>query len=213
LVATFFLYKVRLCCTECGDSVVLEGPTLSTSCPTCRSTLEFTEDHWKGILGFRKYAAEYHLADGGTRGSSLSSGEMKFLVKWGPMRPACVGCSLPLDLTHAPPGTDAQLSCACGAATSTFPPPAWLSRVEPEALQLFGAVKPEAPTGAVLELLPERSPISFACPDCGANLKIGTASPRVVSCHFCNADLYMPDPLWRELHPVKKRVPWFVAYR
>jgi hypothetical protein len=144
----------------------------------------------------------------------MSNGELKFLIKWGPSRPLCAGCGAPLDLTSAAPGTDGVVPCRCGASTTTFPPPPWLTAVEPDALQLFGAVKEGAPAGSEsVGLREERSPISFTCPDCGANLKIGPESPRVVDCQYCKADLYLPDPLWRALHPVKKRVPWFVAYR
>jgi len=211
----FFVFKVRTTCLECGGPVVFDGPTLTTACRECQSPVEVDAKQWKSILDLRMNAAEHHgLVEGRTRNSTIVSGAT-FSIGWGPQRPLC-SCGALLDLNAAPPGTDGAIRCtACGASTTTFPPPAWLLAIEPNALQLFGAARPHAaaPGSKAVDPTAERRPVSFACPDCGANLKITTDSPRVLECSFCKSDLFLPDPLWRALHPVKKRSPWVLAFR
>jgi hypothetical protein len=53
----------------------------------------------------------------------------------------------------------------------------------------------------------------MACMGCGAALGITVESPRITTCEYCQVENFLPDPLWRRLHPVKKRVPWYVRYR
>ena len=211
--SSFFVFKVRTSCLECGSAVVFDGPTLLTKCRECQSPVEVDAQKWKAILALRANAAEIDgLTEGKTRNSTIIAGAT-FSIGWGPQRPIC-SCGALLDLSKAAPGVDTDIQCACGASTPTFPPPAWLLAVEPSALQLFGAARAfHSPGGIGVEPAVERRPVSFACPDCGANLKITTDSPRVLACNFCKADLFLPDPLWRALHPVKKRTPWVLAFR
>jgi hypothetical protein len=213
-MASFFVFKIRTSCTECGEAMVLEGPQPEAACEGCQSILTVSGKDWKSLFSFRENAEEFGLTEGKTRGSSLSQGERKFLVSWGPQRPVCVGCGAWLDLTRAAPGTDGEVPCACGRTTTTFPPPEWLAKDDPSILQLFGAPR-AAPSGSGSAQVVESALrlVSFACPDCGANLKVTPESARVLRCSYCQADSFLPDPLWRALHPVKKRTPFFVAFR
>jgi hypothetical protein len=112
-----------------------------------------------------------------------------------------------------PPGGDGRLSCKCGACIATFPPPEWLRRAVPTAVQLFGAARESAPEGlAVVESSTAIKPVVFGCPRCGAGLDIAAESPRILTCKYCDSDLYLPDALWHALHPVKKRTPFWVAF-
>lgn len=213
--ATFFVFKIRTSCSECGEGLVIEGPRLEAKCLACDSALSVLADYWVNIFSLRSDADHFGLTEGKTRGSSLSAGEQKFLIGWGPQRPQCIHCGALLDLSRAPPGTDGDIPCACGKTTPTFPPPPWLAQGDPGVLQIFGApreappgvspVSPGAPAGLSL--------VSFACPDCGANLKVTPESARVLRCTYCQNDSYLPDALWRALHPVKKRTPFYVAFR
>ena len=215
-MTSFFVFKIRTSCAECGEGIVLDGPRLEARCEACGSVAGVGPDYWRNMLSLRASADEFHLTEGKTRGSSLVAGEQKFLISWGPQRPLCTGCSAPLDLTHAPPGTTGSISCPCGATTPTCPPPPWLAQAEPAVMQTFG-VQPEQPAGsapvAASQALAGLGLVSFACPDCGANLKVSPESPRVLRCHYCQCDSYLPDPLWRALHPAKKRTPFYIAFR
>ena len=214
-MGSFFLFKIRSSCLECGENLAFEGPALAVPCRGCGATLDIPTATWKAILGFRENAAKFQLAEGQIRNSAMMGGGSGTLsVGWGPQRPLCSGCGTLLELSEAPPGTDGAIRCtACGGSTTTFPPPAWLSAVEPAAMQIFGAAREGVPAGQPVGAPVATRPVSFTCPDCGANLKVAEDTPRILGCSFCKADLFLPDPLWRTLHPVKKRVPWVVAFR
>jgi Zn finger protein HypA/HybF involved in hydrogenase expression len=213
-MAAFILYKVRTTCLECGESIAFEGPSLGVRCPGCQSAIEFDAKRWKMILGFRDQVKELGLQEGQIKNATSIFG-YTVLIGFGPQRPLCSACSGVLDLSATPPGTDGVVRCpACGGTTPTFPPPPWLAAVEPAALQLFGAARSGGVSNAEAVASPNAArPVSFACPDCGGNLKITNETPRILACSYCSADLYLPDPLWRAIHPVKKRVPWVVAFR
>ena len=211
-MAAVFVFKIRSSCPECGESLAPAGPTQSITCDGCQTVFPIPGDDWKDKFGFRADCEERGLTEGKTRGSSMMAGERKFLVSWGPQRPLCVGCGALLNLANVGPGSVGEIPCACGKTTPTCPPPAWLAAADPTVLQLF-AVPLELPAGASpVGGGAGTKPISFACPDCGANLKITSESPRVLGCTYCQADLYLPDPLWRALHPVKKRAAFYVAF-
>lgn len=55
-------------------------------------------------------------------------------------------------------------------------------------------------------------PVLFSCPRCGAGLDIAAESPRILTCKYCDSDLYLPDALWHALHPVKRRAPFWVGF-
>jgi predicted RNA-binding Zn-ribbon protein involved in translation (DUF1610 family) len=214
-MAIFFVFKIRTSCAECGEGMVLEGPRVEAKCAACNSVLSVPADSWKNMFSFRQFTSEFGLTEGKTRGSSLGSGEQKFLVSWGPQRPLCIHCDTLLDLSGAPPGTNGEVLCACRKTTPTFPPPPWLAQCDPNVMQIFGAPR-ESPPGVtpVSSAAPAGlSLVSFACPDCGANLKVTPDSARVLRCTYCQNDSFLPDPLWRALHPVRKRTPFFVAFR
>src|ERR1700674_4124952 len=108
-MASFFVFKIRTSCAECGEGMVLEGPRQEATCESCQSILPLAGQDWKNMFSFRSSAQSFALTEGKTRGSSMSDGERRFLVSWGPQRPICVGCGALLDLTKAPPGTDGEV--------------------------------------------------------------------------------------------------------
>ncbi len=190
---------------------MLEGPNLQVQCQACHSLLEVEAALWKSILGFRNFAAELGIVPGKTRGSSLTSGEFKFLIRWGPEAPSCAACGAVLQADSVPSGAAGTLSCVCGSSIPTSAVPAWLTAVEPLALQVFGAPSGAIPTGETLKTDALR-PVLFTCPQCGANLKVTGDAQRVLTCNYCDTDVYLPDALWRKLHPVRKRSSFWVRY-
>ena len=216
----YFAFRLLLGCAECGERLPLGAPTLSASCTACHSAIELLPRHWQGVFELYRDAERFQLTEGKTRGSALRDGEMQLLIRWGPARVVCTACGGALSVEAVPPGGDGQVSCACGVAVETFPPPAWLRELVPTALQMFGATRVGV-TGVagVAELsapaVPAASgkPIAFGCPRCGAGLDIAPETPRILTCKYCESDLYLPDLLWHALHPVKKRAPFWVAFR
>jgi ribosomal protein S27E len=206
--AVFFVYSVRSACSECGESLVFDGPTRAVTCESCQSVVEIDPQRWGGILSFRESCAEFSLTEGLTRNSSILN-TPGFHVKWGPQRPLCAKCNGFVDYMSRPAGFDGDIFCrGCGHGTPTYPVPDWLRKHQPQAFQIFGAPR----EGAAAPAVEKPNPISFQCPDCGANLKIAAEDQRVVTCKFCKADLFLPAALWIALHPKKKRTPWYVAF-
>lgn len=59
--------------------------------------------------------------------------------------------------------------------------------------------------------LPSSSkPILFTCPSCAGNLEID-GTDRMISCKFCNSQIYLPDDLWFRLHPAKEVERWYMV--
>jgi DNA-directed RNA polymerase subunit RPC12/RpoP len=222
----YFVFKLLLSCAECGARFPLEGPTLHATCTTCHSQIELSPKNWQPIFELYRDAAQFSLTEGKTRGSALRDGELQLLVPWGPARLRCVGCGQPLPVETVPPGGDGNLACACGESVQTFPPPKWLADTVPEIVQLFGARREELgllPRRDGTQLRPQQQreieaskdtkPVLFSCPRCGAGLDIAAETPRILACRYCESDLYLPDPLWHACRPVKKRAPFWIAFR
>jgi predicted RNA-binding Zn-ribbon protein involved in translation (DUF1610 family) len=206
----FVLFKVRSNCSECGESLVLDGPLLTTRCLACDSTLEIPRDSWKRL--FEACEAE-RLPEGKTTSSVLGlASSFPFFYQFGPLWPKCSACDANLGLQDTAPRSEGMIPCACGHATPTFPPPSWLRPLAPHIVQLFNALR-EGESRTNVEVPRDNRPVSFGCPECGAHLKITMESPRILACEYCKADLFLPDPLWRALHPVRKRAAWYVALR
>jgi DNA-directed RNA polymerase subunit RPC12/RpoP len=55
-------------------------------------------------------------------------------------------------------------------------------------------------------------PVLFSCARCGANLEVTADTKRILTCSYCDSDLFLPDALWRALHPVQKRRPFWVRF-
>jgi DNA-directed RNA polymerase subunit RPC12/RpoP len=210
----YFSFKLLLGCAECGERFPLDGATLSATCPACHSAIELLPSHWKSVFELYRDAAQFQLVEGKTRGSALRDGELQLLIRWGPSRPTCAACSSALAVEAVPVGGDGQVACRCGQTVETFPPPVWLRELVPTALQVFG-VRPQNAPGGVAVVAPALAakPVLFGCPRCGAGLEVAAETPRILTCRYCESDLYLPDLLWHALHPVKKRAAFWVAFR
>jgi hypothetical protein len=96
-----------------------------------------------------------------------------------------------------------------------FPAPEWLRALVPTA-QSFTVTDPSAAPGAEQKTEAEAKdagkPVALPCTQCGAPLHVTSESERTVTCEFCKTDVYLPDDLWRRLHPVKTMSPWFVRF-
>jgi hypothetical protein len=53
----------------------------------------------------------------------------------------------------------------------------------------------------------------MACPRCGGGLEITETSGRLFQCNFCSVDVYLPDEIWRRLHPLKKMLPLYIGFK
>jgi hypothetical protein len=207
-----YVYRMRTTCPECGEPVPIDGPALEITCHGCRSKLALVAADWHRLLDKRNFV-EPQLSEGETRAWSLRSNELDVTMRFGPQHPTCGTCGARMDLSTCTPGMDGSLFCVkCGAPMTTAPAPPWLRAVEPKALQLLGLHPGPLSARAPVVARDATKPVSFTCPDCGGHLKITFDTQRIVSCTYCRADLYIPDALWRAMHPVVMRSPWYVGF-
>jgi len=188
----------------------MDRPSLELECMACHAKLELTPIDWQRLFDKRNFVKP-ELSEGETRAWSLRSSELDVTMRFGPQPPLCAACGARMDLSTCKPEMEGNIFCGkCGAPMGTFPAPEWLRAVDKTVRQIFGA--PRAPAGQRIATADAAKPVSFSCPDCGGHLKITAESPRVVACSYCAADLFVPDALWRAIHPLKKRSPWYVAF-
>ncbi len=208
-MSQLFFFKIRSACPECGEAIMIDGPRRTTRCLACQSMVDLDVQTWKRMMDFRHEDAKK---------KELSTvfglmGAATFHTRMGRAKaPLCTACAQPLDVATVLAGTDGDVPCACGHAMSTFPTPEWMRTLDARAEQVFNAER-ETEASKIAISPAETKPVSFGCPDCGANLKITADAPRILECQYCRADLYLPDPLWRALHPVKKRATWYIAFK
>ena len=208
----YCVYKPKTSCPECGNPVILDGPLLSLDCPSCFHMLQLSSATWKSLL-------EDALTEYNSRGWDEGQNSTMFIEGYqiemlsGRQRPKCPVCRTDFPVDTIGDDHDGPLFCGeCGKRSSSHLAPDWLREILP-ADRLYCAATAEDPDGAQELAVPNADkPVMMACMACGAGLGITTESPRITTCSYCQAENFLPDPLWRRLHPVKKRVPWYVRY-
>ncbi|AKU98414.1 hypothetical protein AKJ09_05078 [Labilithrix luteola] len=202
-VVTAGIY-VRTDCPECGSAIIVSGLHSEIHCKACRSTTQIPRSFWSGLF-FRLHGAipsknAVSLALGG----AITS-ELPIYARFSPEHPSCIQCRSPLRLDLRPLGTEGPTPCnGCAFATPSFPAPPWLRQEYPDLQQFYAPIHVPPP--------PQTRTVSFACSDCGANLKLTDDTPRLVDCQYCGHTLFLPADLWHAMHPVQKRTPWWVAF-
>jgi hypothetical protein len=95
------------------------------------------------------------------------------------------------------------------------PAPEWLRALVPTAKSFSvtdASASPSANGTTKGDATDASKPVALPCTQCGAPLHVTSESKRTVTCEFCKTDVYLPDDLWRRLHPVKTMSPWFVRF-
>jgi hypothetical protein len=132
--------------------------------------------------------------------------------------PECATCGKGVSVASflTKEGAATTIPCAsCGTPMPTFPAPAWLRAQLPTVLQVLGGDADVAreQSGADLVVKEDATkPIAMPCPSCGGGLTIGKETERTVNCQFCTTSVFIPDELWKRLHPVKTMLRWTLTY-
>jgi hypothetical protein len=195
-------YTVKVDCPHCSNPVMLNGPVLNTKCTYCLSELTIPQKLWGYILRVKDSIMYSHLC--GFRNVEIKS----YLTQV-----RCSSCNGDLDVGGIPGGSTDPIRCPqCNVLNSAIAVPEWMkrfSKYSARADQIFCATSGgEEP----IEEHAKKKPVLFSCMQCGGSLKITTEMPRVMSCTYCGASQYLPDELWRALHPAKKKREWFVRW-
>jgi hypothetical protein len=202
-------------CNHCGAPLPLDAPALEVTCAQCSGRVSVPAETWGAMLTELDEQID-QLGEGQGRTANTVIGGQKLVYEIKREMPHCEKCGTALEIAAWRVGTSRNLACTqCGDPASTEPAPSWLSQTAPNARQLY-RVDP-APglggsSGVALPLPAAPQPIALACPSCGAGLHITVENPRLTPCEFCGADVYLPDPVWHQLHPVKVVTPFYVRF-
>ena len=202
---TYSTFTMLMQCEHCGGGLPLQGPMRTVRCTACQGDNRIEAER---IATYLQDAAE---------GVSDIMDEIKF--KHFRDGHPCPECGSPVDLTRIPVGVESSTPCEkCGAPIFSFPPPPWLKEQLPGLVQVYGAERDPADlpaSGTPLAVGEEKTkakPIVTACPQCNGSLSVTADSPRTMACTFCGASVFLPEELWRTLHPVKRVAPWSIAW-
>ncbi|NOY93604.1 MAG: hypothetical protein GXP55_20660 [Deltaproteobacteria bacterium] len=206
-------FTVRTECNHCGNPLPLHGPLLTAPCPHCLEEAQIPAEVWKTILeDFDEQHESLSEGQGAVSVMMVDASNIRHEHK--KHVPSCEKCGAPFGVNQLPVGTDTNFACTqCGDPASTHPVPQWLRRLVPTARQFY-STEPGAGGASALSLESAQSikPVAMACPACGGSLAATTESERIMACRFCHTDVYLPDDVWRRLHPVATVKEWFIRF-
>ncbi len=207
--------SARTECNHCGAPLPLNVPALETSCAQCMGKVIVPDATWGAMLtDLDEQLEELGEGQGRTVNALISGQKLVYNIKR--EMPRCEKCHAPLEIARWPVGASRNFACTeCGDPASTEPAPAWLVKTAPNARQLY-LVQPDPRLSAssLVPLSPADAPrpVALTCPSCGAGLRISVDHPRITPCSYCGTDVYLPDEVWRRLHPVKVVTPFYVRF-
>ena len=192
--------RIHVECERCAAPIPINGPAQRLVCKACLG-----ENALPGLVEALHDASQSMRALG-------SRYDVTILEEH---RPQCVACDASISIDTASSTTGVVPCARCGAGVPSYPAPAWLRATLPTAAWVFGG-DPEVlpPESGVVLSIPEREakPIAMACPQCSGGLTITKDNARIVPCRFCGVDVYLPDELWRRLHPVATKRAWTLTW-
>lgn len=198
-------------CEECGGSQPINGWVDRIKCNGCGKASRQPADFWKSYLA--EHVAETReprkAAGANVLGGAHGAGSVQC---WNTL-PVCRKCSMLLPWNgvldawnRARHDAPVEIACVgCGEPHRARPAPPQAMSVLPDLIFLVGETSAEAAIEAA-------KPVVFSCPSCGASLQID-GEKRIVRCKFCEADVYLPEDLWRHLHPSARRGRWWLLLR
>ena len=201
-------FELMTACGDCGQPMPVNAPTGTVLCTACSKTQAISHEILAGF--FEDFEEEYEgLERGQGSGGTLMGGGGTFEYGMWRLPPRCGGCKR--DLPVVPTGTEGPLHCPhCGRGYHTYPAPAWMREAHPSATQCFSSEPPG--DGRTVEAVRAPDPVAMGCPQCGAGLTIDASAKRTTPCAYCQTAVFIPDELWKRLHPVKQKAEWWVRF-
>ncbi len=187
--------RVVLECRHCGQRFAITHISEEVSCEACHKTIELPKERWRDWFG--SSAVIDALQQGEDKlGGQIIFGQFHVSTDIGRKWPKCRNCEARVDPGVLKKAAQAEgMVCDCGAfihvrkatslVRSAFP---WTTYV----------VHERPPEGKDVPCAGE--PIILRCAACAGSLSVDGRS-RSVTCSFCNNANYLPDSVWRRLHP------------
>lgn len=201
----YLVLECKIDCPSCGLPVPLNGLWDIAHCDSCQKDIEIPHDYWVDML--RDCLNELkEFADGEGRNSTIF-GTFHTALLYGELKPRCPDDKTDLEMDKATT-LPAKLFCTqCAKPFQVIAPPDWLASALP-AVKLIVGMDLESST---VSPKPEvEGLVVFVCPQCGGTLQVD-GKDRMLNCQYCHSNVYLPDDLWRRLHPVKTVQRWYVG--
>jgi DNA-directed RNA polymerase subunit RPC12/RpoP len=190
---------------------MLNAFTEDILCPSCHKTNTFSQETWQGILDdVVKDAPKFKADEGQT--STIFRGEYNYNLIYGKQEPRCRKCKQDIDVSRIE-----EYSAKGGVSCTKCSTMIFVRKPSKMVLKSFPAVKYLAgedddmlsvnKTGAKFEA--SSKPVLFICPSCAGNLEID-GTDRMITCKYCDSQIYLPDDLWFRLHPAKSVDRWYL---
>ncbi len=182
-------------------------------CHSCQNMNEFPYEYWKKSIlesALNDYA---ELKEGEGQNQTVMTGEYTFQIMYGVQKPRCGKCKTNISTErfaeYAKSGRAVCEKCANEISVRTLPEK--LKNDSGNISFLIGEDSDMFTTNRESLRTPDAvKPILFTCPSCAGNLKVD-GTDRIVTCNFCNSQIYLPDDLWFRLHPAKVVQRWYLV--
>ncbi len=201
----FFTFTLMVECKKCGQSIPVNGPLRKIICNHCLNEMKLEPRKWTEQIAWTAMRNGNLL-----RLSSYNCTGVKT------KHSLCPQCENEIPFYKELLGKDTVISCPnCAEEVETFPAPDWLKEELNMILQVISTERESGiPQKASVLQTDEQiiKPILFSCPGCGATLRILSDAARLVPCEHCKSEVYLPDAIWKRLHPAKIVIPWTIIY-
>lgn len=207
-------FTVRADCLRCGQPVPINGPFQSMHCAACQADTPVHDGLWAVLL--TKLDDDWaQMPEGAASRLTKTIDGPTYHCSFARSVPRCDKCGAALP-TDVPLEVERDVFCtACGDGASVYPAPRWLRYSAPNAQQVTSVDRGggvEARGARPAQVVQAPAPVVMACPQCGGALQLTGDSERTAQCRFCSVDVYLPDDLWKRLHPVRTVREWYVRF-
>ncbi|MBI5498970.1 MAG: hypothetical protein HY907_01915 [Deltaproteobacteria bacterium] len=194
-------------CPRCGHPVPVNAVVDALDCPTCHARIPLAWSRWRPLVSrIAKRLFAQHAGEDSLRVDLAPLDRAQLSYRWRSV-PSCPQCDQRVPATGEQPLQDREQVCcvSCGERMT-------VREVDRQAAEFHLLAVGEDPDQLpVIKDGPAppaaAAPVIFACPSCHAGLPVDGSS-RSVKCEFCDANVYLPDDLWRRFHPVKTVRRW-----
>ncbi len=205
-------FELKTTCKHCSSPIMLNAFTEKILCPSCNKYNNFPQDEWHNLLEDAvKEAPDFNIGEG--QPSTIMRGEYNYSLTYGRQDPRCPKCKTGIDITKFEEySSTGNVKCAkCSNEIFVRKPSELVAECFPQVQFLAGEDEDQLVINQESGKLPATAkPILFTCPSCAGNLEVD-GTDRMISCKFCNSQIYLPDDLWFRLHPAKEVDRWYMV--
>jgi DNA-directed RNA polymerase subunit RPC12/RpoP len=201
----YLVLGCKIQCPQCGLPVTLNGPWEVAHCDSCQSNIDIPHDFW--INALKDCLNDFHTFAEGEGRNSTVFGYFQTSLLNGRLKPRCPDDKTDLDIDESATLPAKAFCTKCGKEFAVVAPPDWLTSALP-AIKLMVGTDLEQSTVAPKSDV--QGPVVFVCPQCGGTLQVD-GKDRMLNCQYCHSNVYLPDDLWKRLHPIKTVQRWYLG--